>query len=232
MNRKPDFSQYQFLTFDCYGTLIDWEKGILDGLRPLLQKYGVQLSDEQLLELYAGIEADLEAGSYQPYRDVLRQIVPLLGKELGFAPSSAEENSLVDSFANWQPFSDSVAALQLLQQRYKLVILSNVDDDLFALSARHLQVTFDGVITAEQVKSYKPSLNHFHCAIEQLGNQPERILHVAQSLYHDIVPARSLGLSTVWINRRQGKAGFGATPVAHAQPDWEFPSLQALAKAI
>lgn len=231
MNQKPDFSSYRFFTFDCYGTLIDWEEGILAGLRPLLQKYNVNWSDEQVLEAYAGIEALLESPTvpYQTYRQILRQTVPLLGKKIGFTPTSTEENCLVDSFANWRPFPDTVAALQQLQQHAHLVILSNIDDDLFALSARHLPVSFHRVITAQQVQSYKPSLNHFYRAIEQLGNQPERILHIAQSLYHDIVPARSLGLDTVWINRRHNKPGFGATPPATVQPNWAFFTLADLA---
>jgi 2-haloacid dehalogenase len=119
-----------------------------------------------------------------------------------------------------------------LKKKYKLAIISNIDDDLFAFSAQRLQTQFDWVITAQQARSYKPSLNNFRLAIDQIGLPANRILHVAQSLFHDMVPARALGLSTVWINRRHNKTGFGATPPAQAQPDFEVPDLQTLAGTI
>src|SRR5262249_28235782 len=121
---------------------------------------------------------------------------------------------------------------QALQRKYKLAILSNVDDDLFTYSARRLGVIFDFIITAQQARSYKPSLNNFHLAFQRIGLPPTRILHVAQSLFHDHVPAKSLGMSTVWVNRRQGQPGAGATPPAQAQPDLEVPDLQTLARTI
>jgi 2-haloacid dehalogenase len=119
-----------------------------------------------------------------------------------------------------------------LKKKYKLAILSNIDDALFAFSARRLGIQFDWIITAQQAKSYKPSLNNFHLGIERIGLPRSKILHVAQSLYHDIVPAKTLGLSTVWINRRHDKKGFGATPPAQVQPDLEVPDLQTLAEMI
>lgn len=227
-----NFDQYEVLTFDCYGTLIDWESGILSAMRPVLSAHGLELADDQILELYGAFEAEAEAGPFQNYRSVLRQVMAGFGRKLNFSPEPAELDRLADSMKDWPPFSDSAAALSVLKQKYKLAILSNVDDALFSFSAAHLQVKFDWVITAEQVKSYKPSLNNFKQAIERIGLPQEKILHVAQSLYHDIAPAKKLGLSTVWINRRAGKEGYGATPPMAARPDLEVPDLKTLAATI
>jgi 2-haloacid dehalogenase len=152
-----------------------------------------------------------------------------MGERLGFRPSAAELERFGLSVADWPAFPDSARALQALKRKYKLGILSNIDDDLFATSAPRLGVAFDWVVTAQQARSYKPSLNNFHLAIARLGVPRDRILHVAQSLYHDIAPAKSLGLATVWVNRRQGRPGSGATPPAQAKPDWEVPDMETLA---
>ncbi|MCD6473183.1 haloacid dehalogenase type II [Candidatus Aerophobetes bacterium] len=227
-----DFSKYEILSFDCYGTLIDWENGILTALRPALAAHNINLSDEQILNLYAEIESRVEKGKFIKYREVLRKVMEELGSKLGFMPSSSEQDYLVNSLNNWMPFPDSVEALQTLKKTFKLAIISNIDDDLFALSAKQLKVEFDYIITAEQAKSYKPSLHNFKFAIERIGVSPERILHIAQSIYHDIVPAKTLGLSTVWINRRKGRKGFGATPPARGHPDLELPDLKTLISII
>ena len=224
-----NFSQFTWLTFDCYGTLIDWETGILGALRPILAAHHRTLSEEGLLELYGALESQLESGEYLTYRNVLRQCVAQIGARLGFVPTPDEMDSLPESLKSWPPFPDSVAALGELKRRFKLAIVSNTDDALFAGSARLLQVPFDAVITAEQARSYKPSRNNFRLAMERLAVPPGEILHVAQSLYHDVVPARELGLSTVWVDRRAGKRGGGATPAANIQPDLRVTSLAELA---
>jgi 2-haloacid dehalogenase len=223
-----DFDKYEVLSFDCYGTLIDWENGILSAIRPILSTYHIDLGDQQILELYAEIESEAEKSVYRKYRDILRNGVQRFGDRLGFIPTSSEVESLPLSLKDWKPFPDTVEALQAFKRKFKLTILSNVDDDLFAESARHLKVPFDWIITAEQAKSYKPSLNNFRLAIQKMGILPEKLLHVAQSLYHDIVPAKSLGLSTVWVNRRKDKQGFGATLPANSEPDLEVPDLKTL----
>jgi 2-haloacid dehalogenase len=222
------FEQFSVLTFDCYGTLINWEEGILSALRPLLAAHNCPLPDDDLLERFARLETAAETGAYRPYREVLREVVSGLACELHFIPTAPEYDSLAASLAHWPPFADSVAALQALKTRYKLAVLSNIDDDLFADSSRHLQVAFDCVITAQQVQSYKPSLRHFTVALERLAVPKARLLHVAQSLYHDITPASQFGLATVWVNRRHGRSGAGATPPAHARPDLEVPDLRTL----
>ncbi|WP_224087342.1 haloacid dehalogenase type II [Nostoc sp. MS1] len=223
-----DLKKYEALTFDCYGTLINWEEGILTSIKPVLQGHNINLAEEKILEIFAEFESELEQGEYITYREVLKGVVSKFGDRFNFQPTDDELNSLANSLQYWQPFSDTVAALKSLKQKFKLIIISNVDNDLFAFSAKHLQVEFDEVITAEQVKSYKPSLNNFRQAIERIGIPQEKILHVAASIYHDVVPAKSLGISTVWVNRRTGKQGSGASLPATAQPDLEVPDLQTL----
>jgi 2-haloacid dehalogenase len=224
-----DFSQFEYLTFDCYGTLINWEAGILGALRPILLAHGVEITDEEALRLYGECEAEAEAGEYKTYRQILEGVVSAIGQRLGFSPSVPEMQSLPQSLANWPPFPDTVEALRQLHTRYKLAIISNVDDDLFATTATRLQVPFDAVITAQQARSYKPSLNNFQLALQRIGKPKEKILHVAQSLHHDVVPTRRLGWKNVWVNRRKDQPGPGATIAANIEPDLEVPSLQALA---
>lgn len=225
-----DFNQFDYLVFDCYGTLIDWERGILDTLRPVLRQHGVERSDDELLELFGELESAAERPPYQTYRDVLTSVMDGLGERLGFTPTEDERTVLAESVGDWPTFPDTVEALRSLSRRYRLVILSNVDDDLFALSARRLEVEFADVITAQQVGSYKPDPRNFRRALERCGGSPERVLHVAQSLFHDIAPAKALGLTTVWVNRRHDRSGFGATPPAAAAPDLEVPDLRTLAR--
>lgn len=224
-----NFRQFRVLTFDCYGTLIDWESGILAALRPLLAAHGKSLADDKLLELYGELEAEAEAGEYQRYRKILERVAHGVGKRLGFEASEQEARALPESLKQWPPFPDTVATLRKLKTRYKLAIVSNTDDDLFAQTARLLEVPFDWVITAQQAGSYKPSHNNFKLALERIALPPEQVLHCAQSVYHDVVPARALGLATVWVNRRGAKGG-GATKAAQGEPDLEVPDLKTLAE--
>lgn len=223
-----DLDRYSVLTFDCYGTLIDWERGILRALKPIFANRGISVSDNELLERYGEIEAQLETGAYKPYRQILREAVAGLGLRYNFSPVASEMDTLPNSLQYWQPFPDTVESLQRLRKTYKLAIISNVDEDMFAASARQLEVPFDYVITASQVQSYKPSHNNFDRALERIGLPREQVLHVAQSIYHDIVPARALGISTVWVNRRKGLSGSGATLPAEGRPDLEVPDLRSL----
>jgi 2-haloacid dehalogenase len=231
-----DAGRYEIVSFDCYGTLIDWESGIIAGLRPVLANHGVDVTDDEILELHAGTEHRLQSssteGNYTKYRDVLRQEVREAGKRWGFDPEPSEVDALADSLRDWGPFPDTVDALRALKKRYRLAIISNVDDGLFALTACHLEVEFDWIITAEQAGSYKPSTNIFEVAIGRMGGVRERLLHAAESLFHDVVPAKEMGLSTVWVHRRTGKEGFGATPPADARPDLEVPDLRTLASRL
>lgn len=226
------FDTFEVLTFDCYGTLIDWETGIAEALQPVLEKHRIAASMEHVLELFGRLEAQAEQAPYRDYKTVLRTVLQGLGSHLRFQPTEAELQSFATSVTAWPAFADSARALQALHTRYKLAIVSNIDDDLFAASAQRLQVPFDWVITARQVQSYKPALPHFHEALRRIGRPHQHVLHVAQSLFHDIAPARSLGWATVWVNRRHNKPGSGATPPAEAQPDVVVPDLHTLAAMI
>jgi len=227
-----DFSRFRVITFDCYGTLIDWESGILGALRPILSVHHMRTDDSEILGLYGEFEADAEAAEYHSYREVLRQVVARFGKSLGFDPTAAEQDSLPESIRNWQPFPDSVAALQQLKSSLQVGIISNVDDDLFAASQRKLQTNFDFVITAGQACAYKPSLKIFELAEKKLGVKRSEWLHAGQSIYHDVVPAKSLGLATAWVNRPSLRSNVGAVRQASAQPDAVVNSLAELADLI
>jgi len=227
-----DFSQFECLTFDCYGTLIDWETGLLSALKPILEGHHRQLSDDAILELYGTIEAQIESGDYLPYRLVLQRVTQRLGARLSFPLYEGEATALAESLKHWPPFPDTVEALKRLKSRFKLAIISNTDDDLFADTAKLLEVPFDCVITAQQVKSYKPSHRNFERALEVIGLPKEKVLHCAQSVFHDVVPAKKLGIANVWVNRRTGKQGGGATKVATETPDATVASMKELADLV
>jgi 2-haloacid dehalogenase len=225
-----DFGRFEVLSFDCYGTLIDWEAGIAAGLRRVLDPRGVVAGDEDLLERYARHEAAVEAGPYLPYREVLVRSLRGVCAELGVEPTETEAAAFGGSVGEWPAFADSPDALAALAGRFRLAVITNCDDDLFAASNRRLGVTFDWVITAQQVGSYKPRPRSFEVALERIGLPRERILHVAQSLFHDHVPAKRLGLATAWVDRRHDRPGSGATPPATVTPDLAVPDLASLAR--
>jgi 2-haloacid dehalogenase len=222
-----DLTQFDVLTFDCYGTLIDWESGILAALHRAMPD--ADASNEALLEAFGRHEAALEAGPYLPYRQVLQQTLRGIAAEQGVAPDDAAIEAFGGSVAEWPAFPDSPAALADLAARFRLGVITNCDDDLFAASQARLGVTFDPIVTAQQARRYKPNPRGFELAFERIGLPPSRILHVAQSLFHDHVPAKRLGLSTVWVDRRAGRSGFGATPPASAEPNLTVPNLRTLA---
>jgi 2-haloacid dehalogenase len=221
---------FDLITFDCYGTLIDWESGIFSVFKPVLARHGKSLPEADLLELYGEFEAEAETGEYQNYRDVLRSVVRRFGQRLNFTPAIEEVEALPASVPDWRPWPDTVAALQRLSRRYPLAIISNIDDDLFAHTHAYLRTEFVSITTAQQAACYKPGLKIFCQALEKARLAPARVLHVGQSLYHDVLPAQSLGLATVWVNRPSARAGVGAVRKARAMPDLEVASLAALAE--
>jgi 2-haloacid dehalogenase len=223
-----DFSRFSTISFDCYGTLINWEAGILPALRAVLSRHGHKLDDSTILELYGEFEAQAESGPYRKYRDVLQSVVQAFGERLKFDASSSER-SLSESVPTWPAFPDTVAALHQFKKRFKLAIISNIDDDLFAKTQELLGVEFDAVITAERAQSYKPSLRNFELALRALGIDREHLLHAGQSIYHDVIPAQSLGIATVWVNRKSARPGIGAVRPAEGKPDLEVPDLASLA---
>ncbi len=225
-----DFTRFKILTFDCYGTLIDWETGILATLHRIFQAHAKQIDDATILKLYGDFEQRSESGSFQPYREVLSSVVRQFAGELGFTPTPEEIRSLPDSLPNWKPWPDTVAALQRLKSRFRLAILSNIDDDLFAATRPKLEVEFDEAITAQQAQAYKPSLKLFELALSRIHEPAHRVLHVGQSIYHDVIPAQSLGLATVWVNRPSARPNVGAVKAAEASPDLTVTSLAELAE--
>jgi 2-haloacid dehalogenase len=227
-----DFSRFSVITFDCYGTLMDWETGILGAIRPILLSHGAHLEDAEILRLYGEIEAEEEARGYREYKDILRGVVRGFGRSLGLSPSAGEEQFLLESLANWQPFPDTLRALRLLKRKFKLGVISNIDDDLFAATARKLGVEFDYVITAQQARAYKPSLEIFRLAQERIAMSVDRWLHAAQSLYHDVAPAKLLGIATIWVNRPSPRPNAGAAKPAEAKADVEVSSLAAFADLV
>jgi 2-haloacid dehalogenase len=230
-NGKIDFGRFDAMTFDCYGTLIDWETGILAGLRKSLAGHPVEPSDDELLQRYGRAEAAAEAGPYILYREVVGRCLGEVCEHYGVEPSHEAAAAFGASVADWPAFPDSAAALARLGTRFRLGVITNCDDDLFASSNERLGVRFDWVVTAQSVGGYKPDPRNFIVAFERLGLPRERILHVAQSLFHDHIPAKRLGLSTVWIDRRHGRSGLGATPPAEARPDATFSDMASFAEA-
>ena len=221
-----DFDRFQWISFDCYGTLVDWETGIFEAVAPVLTSHGIRKSRAEVLAFFADIEPRVQRAGYLEYRHILRRVMAQMGRELGFRPSESELDCLADALPHWPVFSDTVDALRVLQSRFKLAVISNVDDDLFAGTARALGIDFDVVVTAQQVRSYKPSPTHFHTAAERMAVATDAWLHVAESLYHDIAPANQLGIASVWVNRA-GRGG--GTRRSDAVPDLVAPDLATLA---
>jgi 2-haloalkanoic acid dehalogenase type II len=239
MNRS--FLEYEALSFDCYGTLIDWESGIWEALQPLLGGNTPELSRADVLGLFGRIETDQEAASPAlRYSDLLTVVHRDLANALNLETTDDLDNAFGASVPRWPAFPDSSEALRSLSERYRLVVLSNVDRESFAASNEKLEVAFDAVYTAEDIGSYKPDPTNFDYLLDHLdtdfGIQPDSLLHVAQSLFHDHAPAKAAGLDTAWIDRQRLSAGgdWGATmPVDDPpDPDYVFYSMSDLARAI
>ena len=226
-----DLDRFDVLTFDCYGTLIDWETGLLAALRTALPGAGA-VADDPLLETYARHEAEAEEPPYRTYREVLGAGVRGVAADIGATVTDEAVARFSESVREWPAFPDSAEALRRLHERYRLGVITNCDTDLFAASSARLETEFDWMITAEKARAYKPALTGFELAFATIGVPRERILHVAQSLFHDHVPAKRLGLASVWIDRRHDRPGAGATPAAEAAPDAAYPSMQAFADAV
>lgn len=218
-----DTSTVQLITFDCYGTLIDWESGIRDALRRQLEAGGLSWND-RYFDVYLHCEAEHQRRGYRPYKEILATAEADVLATAGLpAPTRPR---LPSSLADWNPFPDTVEALERLRAKYKLGILSNIDRDLFLATGKHLQVAFDVIITAQDVRQYKPAPAHFTRLLQQTGLKVRQVLHVAQSLYHDIAPCNALGIPCAWINRR------GETNSGSARPLAEFPDLASFASAV
>lgn len=226
------------LSFDVYGTLIDWETGIANALRPWADRHGLLISDEALISAFARHETQIQ--TEHPtwrYPDILSELMWRIGNDLDIPVTEVEAAAFGSSVGQWPAFPDSAEALRRLQQQYKLIVVSNIDNVSLRLSNDKLGVTFDAIVSAEDVGSYKPAPANFEAldaTLERMGYSSEQLLHVAESLYHDHEPAKARGLQTVWIHRRHGKDGFGATatPLSDVAPDHRFQSMTEFADAI
>ena len=230
-------TDFKVLSFDCYGTLIDWERGMGEALKPLLARTDRILTRDQVLEAHARHEASLEAEfPSSRYADLLVLVHDRMAREWGVEPVPEESRAYGRSIKDWPAFVDSAASLQYLKKYYKLAMLSNVDRESFKFSQAKLQVEWDYVFTAEDVGAYKPDPRTFEYMLRHLerdGIRKEDILHTSESLFHDLGPAARIGLTSAWIHRRAGKKGTGATfpPEKMPQYDFRFTSLAKMAKA-
>jgi len=230
-------TDFKALTFDCYGTLIDWESGMIEALKPLTGKLSRTLSPNEILEAHARHESSQQIQTpAMLYRELLGIVYRRLAEEWGVPVSWSECAAYGRSVKDWPAFADSAGALQYLKRHYKLVILSNVDNESFSGSNEKLKVDFDAIYTAEDIGSYKPSSRNFEymlAKLKTLGIEKDEILHTAESLFHDHGPANSFGLASCWIYRRHDREGFGATMVPAEMPktDFRFTSMAAMAQA-
>ena len=232
--RLHDFTA---LSFDCYGTLIDWETGLFTALAPLRSAAGLATARDQVLAQFAQHEVAQEAETpAMPYPELLAQVHRRLARDWDVEPGEAAHLEFGRSVPDWPAFPDTPAALQYLKRHYKLVILSNVDRASFAASNARLGVSFDAICTAQDIGSYKPDAHNFRyliATLSSLGVQPRQVLHTAQSLYHDHAPAQAAGLASAWIDRRHERTGWGATRAPEGTPayDFRFESLAAMVQA-
>ena len=230
-------TDFKALTFDCYGTLIDWETGMFNALKPLIGRAAGAISRDAVLEAHARHESSQQLTTpAMKYSELLAVVFKRLAEDWGVTVSWDECQTYGNSVADWPAFPDSTEALAYLKNHYKLVILSNVDNASFAHSNKRLKVEFDAVYTAQDIGSYKPSSRNFDYMIDKLahrGIHKAEILHTAESLFHDHVPANRHGLASCWIYRRHDKTGFGATmdPGAKPRHDFRFNSMADLAAA-
>ncbi|NIR31616.1 MAG: haloacid dehalogenase type II [Gammaproteobacteria bacterium] len=221
-----DFERFTTLTFDCYGTLIDWERGGAFALRSLLSGHGVDAGEAEVIELFHRLQSRERTRGYRPYKEILADTVLGIAKHFGCRLDPGEMHALSESIGAWRPFPDTIRALRVLKTRYRLGVISNIDDDLFAETAERLQVPFDAVITAEQARCYKPAEGIFHLALERLRCSAAEVLHVGQWLEGDIIPARGLGMGTVWVRRSE------RSPQSSDEADVQVPDLDSLVRLL
>ena len=230
-------TDFKVLTFDCYGTLIDWESGMIAGLGDLVRRADRELTRDEILGAHARHESAQQKWTpAKPYDELLEVVYRRLAEEWGVSATRAECEAYGRSVRNWPAFADCRDALAYLKRHYRLVILSNVDNGSFAASNEKLGVEFDAIYTAEDIGSYKPADRNFEYMLEKLaamGIGKGDILHTAESMFHDHGPANRFGLTSCWIYRRHGEGGFGATMTPGEMPGYEFrfDSLAAMVEA-
>ncbi len=225
------------ISFDCYGTLIDWESGIADALSDWSRRHGAAPDRAELLAAFSEAEPVVQSADPRlPYPDVLRRVAQRIGRRLALPVSDAEAGEFARSIRRWPPFPDTSEALTRLRERYRLAVLSNVDKESFAATERALGIRFDLVCTAEEIGSYKPDPRNFRFLLSRLSEMDiagGELLHAAQSLFHDVQPAGSLGIRTAWVDRYGGaESGAARAPEAEALPDIAVSSLAELVQAL
>ena len=227
-----DFTKYEWLSFDCYGTIVDWETGIYEAVRAVFASHGVRRGKDEILRAFADAEPGVQmSGEFLDYHRVLRDVMQIMAWQASIRLRESEAGTLHESLPLWPVFPEARAALGKLKARYKLAIISNVDDDLFELTQRQLGVEFDAVVTSQQAGSYKPDLRNFDLAQERMGVEKDGWLHVAESLYHDIGPANRIGIDSIWVNRASRGGGTRRTDVVPTRVVPELATLAELASA-
>ena len=223
-----DYQKIRLLSFDCYGTLIDWKESVLSILESFFKDSPLSFSREELFRAFLEADRKMISDNYLSYREILAQVIELMAEDLRFSIDPASMYMLSDHFSEWKPFPDTVRSLKQLKEKFQLGIISNVDDELFSISNKLLEVDFDFIVTAQQIGSYKPDHRNFQRALEVFNIEKQEHLHVAQSIYHDIIPANQLGLNKVWVNRYEEPER--TNPLEY--PDLEVPDLQSLVKIL
>lgn len=217
------FQNKKYITFDCYGTLIDWEGGIRNAVKKLIDKHGFNLNLDTISDKYIKVELEVEDEQYRKYHKVLQLASKRLLKREGFDISDEDALEFANSIFSWQPFPETHDILASLKDKgYKLVILSNIDNAIISKSVELIGIDFDDVVTAEEVGSYKPAYGHWEEMLKRLNAKKEEVLHVAASYVHDIIPAKEQGFDAIWINRNDEQ------PTKEIRPDMEFRDLKPL----
>lgn len=217
------FTGKKYITFDCYGTLIDWEGGIKTAVKKLADKNSFSFNLDGISDKYIKVELEVEAEQYRKYHEILQLSAKKLFKQEGFDILNEDALVFADSIYNWQPFPETHDVLaQLKQKGYKLIILSNIDNEIVKKSIELMGIDFDGVVTAEEVGSYKPAHGHWEEMLKRFNAKKEEVLHVAASYIHDIIPAKEQGFNAIWINRNSEKS------TREIKPDLEFKDLRPL----
>lgn len=225
---NPQSTDYDVVSFDCYGTLVDWESAIVDTLQEMLQSHDANMNNDVVLEYFANWEPE-EQDQGGSYRSVLRRVLDRYGFRLGFKPRSEDFDTFEECIARANAFEDTIEALESLGKVFKLAVITNTDNDLFKITCNSLELDFDYVVTAEDTGCYKPSTEMFNAAVAEIGKQ-SRVLHVAQSIFHDILPANGLGIDTVWIDRTSGRPG--ATRQVDGKAKWTYNDLREFTEQI
>ena len=215
-----------FVTFDVYGTLIDWEKGIWDAFSAEADRDGFTIEREEVIPLFMEIEREIESGSYELYAEVLRRTVVEIAKRLGWPLEPSRSGFLPDSVQRWEPFRETRLPLDKIAKKYNVGLISNIDDKLLGQTRRHLQIDFDIVVTAQQVRSYKPDAAHFNECARRIGGKKGWV-HVASSYYHDVEPCVKAKIPVIWVNRHRETLDAG-----QRKPTAEVPNLREAAKLL